>query len=90
MLGKLCLIAHYYRVVYLILRMPSPPEPLFPPLISETASSQDAELPDLREIIRLARQRKLDDVVTRPTELRRAKDRVREQEAAVRGEKARP
>jgi hypothetical protein len=69
--------------------MPSPPKPLFAPPASQTGSSQDAEVPDLREIIRQARQRKLDDVVTRRIELRRAKDRVREQEAAVRGEKSR-
>ena len=70
--------------------MPSPLEPLITPSASQPCSSLKAEEPDLREKIRvLDRQRKLDDAATRRLELRRAKERVKQQLEAVRAEKSR-
>lgn len=78
--------------ILLTLEMPSPPEPLFTPPESQIYSSQKAEEPDLREKIReldrRARQRKLDDDAARRLELRRLKERAKEQLEAVRGEKS--
>ena len=70
--------------------MPSPPEPLITTPTSQTYSSQKAKEPDLREKIQERdRQRKLDDAATRQLELRRGKERAKEQLEAVRGEKSR-
>jgi hypothetical protein len=78
--------------ILLTLEMPSPPEPLFTPPESQIYSSQKAEEPDLREKIReldrRVRQRKLDDDAARRLELRRLKERAKEQLEAVRGEKS--
>ncbi len=70
--------------------MPFPPKSLITPPAYHTHSSQKAEEPDLREQIRKRdRQRKLDDAAARRLEVRKGKEQVREQQAAVRGEKAR-
>jgi hypothetical protein len=65
--------------------MLSPPEPLSTPPTSQTCSTQKAEEPDLREMIRRARQSKLDDATARRLALRR----VKEQLEVARGEKLR-
>ena len=59
--------------------------PLLSPPAPQTYSSQKSEEPDLGEIIRRARQSKLDDAAARRLELRR----VREQQEIVRGDKSR-
>jgi hypothetical protein len=78
--------------------MPSPPEPLFTPSVSQMHSSQKAEVPDLREKIREQdRRRRLDDAAARRLEkrlekrleVRRVKEQIREQQQAVRGEQSR-
>jgi hypothetical protein len=77
------------RAVYLTLEISSPADFLSSPSTSQTCSLQEPEEPDLRVLIGRARQRKLDYALARRIERRRAKDQVRAQEEAIRGEKSR-
>jgi hypothetical protein len=70
--------------------MPLSPKHLLTPPVSQTCSAKVLDLREkIRELDYRARQSKLDDSTARRLELRRVKERVKEQLEAVCGEKSR-